>query len=87
MKKWGILVLMMSIALHGFAGPFTVKDIPRDVEREIFNHFSGSGKERRQEVEDAKEAYVRLQNKAYDFGYSQRRFRNYHCSFASNVWN
>ena len=33
MKKWGILVLMMSIALHGFAGPFTVKDIPRDVER------------------------------------------------------
>src|SRR3712207_8752248 len=27
---------------------------------------SGSGKERRQQVEDAKEAYVRLQNKAYD---------------------
>src|SRR3712207_7677610 len=40
--------------------------IPRDVEREILNRFSGSGKERRQQVEDAKEAYVRLQNKAYD---------------------
>lgn len=66
MKKWGILVFMMSISLYGFAGPFTGKDIPRDVEREILNSFSGSGKERRQQVEDAKEAYVRLQNKAYD---------------------
>src|SRR3712207_7984453 len=66
MKKWGILVFMMSISLYGFAGPFIGKDIPRDVEREILNSFSGSGKERRQQVEDAKEAYVRLQNKAYD---------------------
>src|SRR3712207_8808555 len=66
MKKWGILVLMSIIACHSFAGPFTIKDIPRDVEKEIFNSFSGTGKDRRQNVEDAKEAYVRLQNKAYD---------------------
>lgn len=66
MKKLGILALMFSLSLCIFAGPFTVKDIPRDVEREIFDSFSGSGEDRRRNIEDAKEAYIRLQNKAYD---------------------
>lgn len=69
MKKYGVGILFLILGANLMAGPFTSKDIPADVEREIMRNFSTSSSDsRRKDISDAKDAYIRLQNKAYDSG-------------------
>lgn len=68
MKKYTVLLLVL-LGMNAFAGPFTEKDIPKDVEKEIIQSFAHTDSDsRRRDITDAKDAYVRLQNKAYDSG-------------------
>lgn len=69
MKKYLVLASFVFVSAWSWAGPFTSKDVPEDVKQEIRRaNIQYSGMERKKNIEDAIEAYVRLQNKAYDSG-------------------
>lgn len=69
MKKYLVLASFVFVSAWSWAGPFTSKDVPEDVKQEIRRaNIQYSGMERKKNIEDATEAYVRLQNKAYDSG-------------------
>lgn len=69
MKKYVVFMVFLILGANLMAGPFTEKDIPEDVKKEIVQNFNRSSSEsRHKDISDAKDAYIRLQNKAYNSG-------------------
>lgn len=77
MKKYGLFTVFLILGANLIASPFTEKDIPADVEKEIVQRFNlSSSDSRRKDISDAKDAYIRLQNKAYDSGIPKEDLEN-----------